>query len=85
MVAWLFSLVALLGAKLTARRAWLGGLLLGATLATSLKTVLMIPALALGVAVTLGLRRRGWRRSLITSEVLAWFRRLREVVDQLRS
>ena len=62
MVAWLFSLVALLGAKLTARRAWLGGLLLGATLATSLKTVLMIPALALGVAVTLGLRRRGCGR-----------------------
>jgi hypothetical protein len=70
MVGWLFSLVALLGEDLTARGAWLGGLLLGATLATSLKTILMILALALAVGLTLALRRRergrvvpdrGWR------------------------
>ena len=62
MVGWLFSLLALLGGDLTARGAWLGGLLLGATLATSLKTVLMILALALAAALTLALRpRERWR------------------------
>ena len=58
MALWLCSLLVLLGGPITPRRGFLGGLLLGATLATSLKSILLLTALALAGLMVTTLRRR---------------------------
>jgi dolichyl-phosphate-mannose-protein mannosyltransferase len=57
MASWLSSLVVLMTGALDARRGFLAGFLLGATVATSLKTMLLILALA-AAAITFGLSDR---------------------------
>ena len=70
MVAWLFALVAFFRGELTPRRALVGGLMLGLALATSLKSILLILALAMAGMIALAMSRRhcdrfaprhGWR------------------------
>ncbi len=51
MAAWLCALVALLGGPWSRRRGFVGGLLLGVALVTSLKTILLLAALGIGVTV----------------------------------
>src|SRR2546422_262232 len=62
MACWLSSLVVLLTGKLTSRRGLLVGFLLGATAATSLKSVLLILALIMAGAITLGIAHRSGDR-----------------------
>jgi len=52
MTGWLLTLAVLLGGEFTPRRAALAGLLLGMTLATSLKTAVLILALAMAGVIT---------------------------------
>ncbi len=63
MALWLCSLLVLLGRTITPRRGFLGGLLLGATLATSLKSILLLVSLALAGLVVATLRRRDGERA----------------------
>jgi hypothetical protein len=74
MALWLCSLVALLGGRLTRSRGLLGGLLLGATFATSLKTVMLLVALGCAAATAFALELRSTDRSKLARRVriLAW-------------
>lgn len=69
-VLWLAAVATLVGGQATPGRAFCAGLLLGAALGVSLKTVLMLGALGLALAGTFGLRAfvagrfPPWRRSL---------------------
>ena len=60
---WLLMLAVLVGGRLTPRRSFCAGLLLGATFGVSMKTSLLVTALGLSVAFTLGLQvwQAGWR------------------------
>jgi len=69
MACWLSSLAVLLTGKLTMRRGLLVGFLLGATAATSLKSVLLILALIVAGAITLGIAHRSGDR---LSSTRAW-------------
>ena len=62
MAAWLCSLLVLLGGPFTPRRGFLGGLLLGAALVTSLKSVLLLIAFAMAGALVLVLGHRAGER-----------------------
>jgi hypothetical protein len=68
---WLLSLAVLLDGRLTHRRAWTAGLLLGATLCTSLKTVMLLGALASALAVTLIRDRRGTALQTLSRHALS--------------
>jgi hypothetical protein len=57
MAAWLCALAVLLGGAMTPRRSLFGGLLLGAALATSLKSVLLFQALAIAAVAAHALCR----------------------------
>ncbi len=54
---WMLSLVVLTGGPLTALRLFAAGLILGAALATSLKTLLLVAALGVAAAMTMSIKR----------------------------
>lgn len=76
---WVASLAVLIGGDLTWRRCFYFGLLLGATISVSMKTILMVIAVALSAIIVLvcswfrSRKAPGWRVALLPAAALAGF------------